>query len=190
MIEAVKIQLKTVLKGLGVYDFMIRYGLNNRFIIALLGLASRIRWMKIDLIVIVWPPAISLLDDIRKEIEKTHKVLDLEIVDIRSDDFYRFIHELYAIDYADPRKIDLKMERLSCPPHRLGVMTVRIKRPSMAVQDALNRVRCATVGDLKDGIRRKFRAAIPDYVYDIIVHSTEADYQNAVVRNLLRKYRA
>jgi len=190
MIETVKIQAKAVLRGLGVYNFVIRHGLNNRFIVALLGLASRIRWTSIDLIVIVWPPAIPLIDDIRREIEKTHEVLDLEVVDILPGEFHRFIHELYAIDYADPRKIDLKMERLSCPPHRLGVMTVRIKRPTMAVQDALNRVRCATVGDLKDGIRRKFRAAIPDYVYDIIVHSTEADYQNAVVRNLLRKYRA
>ncbi len=190
MLGTVKSGLKTVLRSCGLYDFVIRYGLNNRIIVSLLELISRLRWRSIDLIVIVWPPAFSLLDEIRKEIDKTHRVLDLEIIEIRSGDFHRFTHELYAIDFADPRKINIKMERLSSPPHRLGIMTVRIKRPVMAVQDALNRVRCTTVGDLKDGIRRKFRETVPDYVYDVIVHSTEADYQNAVVRDLLQKYRA
>lgn len=190
MMETIRIRGKSILRALGLYDFVIRYGLNNKGIIWLLGLVSRIRWKSIDLIVIVWPPAIPLLDDIQEEIEKMYDVLNLEVIDIRSDGFQWFIQELYAVDYADQKKINLKLERLSRPPHRIGVMTVRIKRPKMAVQDALNRVRCTTVGDLKDGIRRKFREAIPDYVYDIIVHSTEADYQNAVVLSIVRKYRA
>ena len=58
----------------------------------------------------------------------------------------------------------------------------------MQVQDILNRVRCESVGELKDRIRKKYKHRIPNYTYDVIIHSTEVNYQNKEVLKILKKY--
>ena len=151
----------------------------------ILSWINLIRWRQIDLILILWPPAQSLFDDIRTDIIERHIELSYEILEMRADIFEDFIHKLYEIDFANPRKIATKLYRLQTPPHCLGVMKIRIIKPKMVVQDAINHVRCDTIGDLKDYIRRKYQGQISDYIYDIIIHSTETDYQNQKVLNIL-----
>ena len=114
--------------------------------------------------------------------------LKSELVDIQQDKFVHFVEELYAVDFAGPQKIARKINRLARPPHRLVVLELRLDKPQMEAQDALNRVRCETIGDIKNDIRDRYRDKIEDYEYDVIVHSTEADYQTRPVRELLRKF--
>jgi len=180
--------LSKSLQYLGVQDLAIRHVIYNPLAMKTLSWANRLRWRQIDLTLILWPPALHLFDEIRKDIGERYDIHSYEIVDMRADVFEEFIKKLYAIDFANPRKIALKLERLQRPPHRLGVMEIRIPKPKMIVQDALNRVRCETVGDLKDEIRRKYKNQVPDYIYDIIIHSTETDYQTPMVRALLDRY--
>ena len=175
-------------KRVGLYDFAIRYGLYNRVLMAGWGWLNRIRWRQMDLTVLIWPPAAQYVEDIRGILEDQVEVLSQETVEIRSDQIARMVEELYAVDFAGPEKVARKMERLARPPDRLEVLQVRLVRPRMAVQDALNRVRCETIGDIKDDIRRRYRDRVEDYVYDVIIHSTEADYQTEPVRRVLRNY--
>jgi hypothetical protein len=177
-------------KRVGLYDFAIRYGLYNRVLMAGWGWLNRIRWRQMDLTVLIWPPAAQYVEDIRGILEDQVEVLSQETVEIRSDQIARMVEELYAVDFAGPEKVARKMERLARPPYRLEVLQVRLVRPRMAVQDALNRVRCETIGDIKDDIRRRYRDRVEDYVYDVIIHSTEADYQTEPVRRVLKKYAA
>ena len=176
------------LKRVGLYDFVIRYGLYNRVLMAGWGWLNWVRWRQIDLTVLIWPPAAQYVEDIRGILEDQAEVLSQETVEIRSDQITRMVTELYAVDFAGPEKVARKVERLARPPHRLEVLQVRLVRPRMTVQDALNRVRCETIGDIKDDIRRRYRDRVEDYVYDVIIHSTEADYQTEPVRRVLQKY--
>jgi len=175
-------------KRVGLYDFAIRYGLYNRVLMAGWGWLNRIRWRQMDLTVLIWPPAAQYVEDIRGILEAQVEVLSHETVEIRPGQISQLVEELYAVDFAGPEKVARKMERLARPPHRLAVLQVRLVHPRMAVQDALNRVRCETIGDLKDDIRRRYRDRVDDYVYDVIIHSTEADYQTEPVRRVLQKY--
>jgi hypothetical protein len=177
-----------MLKRVGLYDFVIRYGLYNRVLMAGWGWINRIRWRRIDLTVLIWPPAVRYVEDIRGILEAQVEVLSHETVEIRPGQMSQLVEELYVVDFAGPEKVARKMERLARPPHRLAVLQVRLVCPRMAVQDALNRVRCETIGDLKDDIRRRYRDRVDDYVYDVIIHSTEADYQTEPVRRVLQKY--
>jgi hypothetical protein len=177
-------------KRVGLYDFAIRYGLYNRVLMAGWGWLNRIRWRQMDLTVLIWPPAAQYVEDIRGTLEDQVEVLSHETVEIRPDRIVQLVEELYAVDFAGPEKIARKMERLARPPHRLEVLQVRLVRPRMVVQDVLNRVRCETIGDIKGNIRRQYRDRVKDYVYDVIIHSTEADYQTEPVRRVLKKYAA
>jgi uncharacterized protein YeeX (DUF496 family) len=58
----------------------------------------------------------------------------------------------------------------------------------MEVQDLLNRLRCKDVHGLKDAIRSRYRDRIDNYVFDIIIHSTETATQGAAVKQLLVEY--
>ena len=67
-------------------------------------------------------------------------------------------------------------------------LLIKIKKPDMQSQDFLNRVKCKNINELKTKIRRKYMSVIDNYIYDLIIHSTEVDYQNNEVNKLIKKY--
>lgn len=156
--------------------------------IALWNCFNWVRWRQVDLTVILWPPSNEYFEEITEMLARNSEILTVRTVNIREDSFRKFVTELYAIDYADPKKIARKIQRLEQPPHRIRVLKIRLSNPKFSAQDTLNRVRCETIGDIKDEIRRKYRGLIKDYVYDIIIHSTETDYQSVEFEDLMLKY--
>jgi len=181
--------LRNILSFLGIRNLYIRYIIYNRVIMKLLTWSNHLRWQKIDITMVLWPPAAPFFDEIIEYISNQYEILSFEVITINNEKFEDFIFELYEIDFANPRKAALKIDLLlSSPLYNLGIVKVRIPKPNMLVQDALNRVRCDSIGDLKDNIRKKYRKRIPNYIHDVIVHSTEVDYQNKKVSKILRKY--
>ena len=157
-------------------------------VMALWNCFNWVRWRQVDLTVILWQPSNEYFEEITEMLARNSEILTVRTVNIREDSFRKFVTELYAIDYADPKKIARKIQRLEQPPHRIHVLKIRLSNPKFSAQDTLNRVRCETIGDIKDEIRRKYRGLIKDYVYDIIIHSTETDYQSVEFENLMLKY--
>ena len=157
-------------------------------VMALWNFFNWVRWRQVDLTVILWPPSNEYFEEITEMLARNSEILTVRTVNIREDSFRKFVTELYAIDYADPKKIARKIQRLEQPPHRIQVLKIRLSNPKFTAQDTLNRVRCETIGYIKDEIRRKYRGLIKDYVYDIIIHSTETDYQSVEFENLMLKY--
>ncbi len=181
-------QTGNLLDRAGLKHWAVRHLLYHPAWLSVLRRVNRWRWPHIDLLVILWPPAQDIFDTIQDDIADKYQVLESWDLAAHADTFESFIKQLYAIDFADPRKIALKLEALNRPPLNLRVLCVRIPRPDMVPQDALNRVRCRQVGDMKDALRLSYRDRIPGYVYDLIIHSTEADHQNCAVRTLLDQY--
>ena len=185
---ALRRQTGNLLDHAGLKRWAVRHLLYHPAWLSVLRRANRWRWPHIDLLVILWPPAQDFFDAIQAEIAERYQVLESKDLYANADTYKEFIRQLYAIDYADPRKIALKLDALDRPPLKLRVLCVRIPQPDMVPQDALNRVRCVQVGDMKDAIRAAYRDRIPGYVYDLIIHSTEADHQNRQVRALLDRH--
>jgi len=165
-----------------------KYILYNKFIMQVLTYSNFIRWRRIEILIILWPPVQDLFDEITTYISERVKLKSLNTMEMKHDVFDKFIEDLYAIDFADPKKIALKLDRLMEDKSLIRVLKVEIKKPKIIVQDSLNRVRCESIGDLKDNVRRKFRKQVKNYTYDIVIHSTEVDYQNKLVESLLEKY--
>lgn len=178
-----------ILAGVGLKGVAIRYGLYNPAGLAMLNLINRLRWRHVDITMLLWPPARHLFDRIQAAVAETYTVLDAADIELRKDDFEEFVYRLYAIDFAGKRKIRPKLPRLKQNDLHIRTLTLRIPRPNMIAQDMLNRVRCREINALKDGLRRRFRHEIEDYTYDVLLHSTEVDYQNAEVMALLDNYR-
>ena len=175
----------------GIRKLYIRYIIYNRTVMNLLGWVNSLRWKKIDIILIIWPPAFPFIDEINSYITKYYEIKSFEITTIDEKRFEEFIFKLYEIDYANPQKVALKLDTLlNSPDYSLGVVKISIPRPEMVVQDALNRVRCESAGDLKDKIRKKFKDRIPNYVYDVVIHSAEVNYQNKKILKILKQYSA
>ena len=55
----------------------------------------------------------------------------------------------------------------------------------MIAHDCFNYVKMKILGKLFK-LRNKYKSKNKDYIYDIIAHSTEADYQNLKVEELLK----
>lgn len=189
IINKIRQILRNILSFLGIRNLYLRYIIYNRVIIKLLTWLNNLRWQKIDITMVLWPPAAPFFDEIIEYISNQYEILSFEVITIHNEKFEDFIYELYKIDFANLRKAALKIDYLlSSPLYNLGIVKIRIPNPNMVVQDALNRVRCDSIGDLKNKIRKKYRKRIPNYIYDVIVHSTEVDYQNKKVSQILKKY--
>lgn len=165
-----------------------RHILYNRAGMAVLDAANRLRWPHVDIPLILWPPARDEFDAIESDIRDRHQVLarrDYRITDAR---FAEFVQRVYAIDSASPAKIDIKLGNLVRPPLVIRVLTVRFTRPRMEVQDILNNVRCTDAHRLKDFIRENYRSRVRDYIFDILVHSSETAAQGVDVLDLVTQY--
>ncbi len=165
-----------------------RFILYNRVGMAALGVVNRLRWPYVDIPIILWPPARDHFDAIERDIRRQHRILDGADYLIDASRFDEFVRKIYAIDNASPAKIDIKLGNLVRPPLVVRVMTVRFRWPRMEVQDILNNVRCKDAHRLKERIRVDYRERVPDYIFDVIVHSTESAAQGVELMRLVRAY--
>jgi len=165
------------------------YPLLERFVRSLWDIVNFIRWPKVELGIVLWPPAKELFDDIENEISKYYPVLSSKNFKIKNGQMKKFLLDLYEIDKASERKISSKIDRLLVPPHEMRFLKIKIRWPRMRSHCNWNAwVKCKKVNDLKIKIRTKFKTQISDYKYDVIIHSTETDSQIAEVNNLIVKY--
>ncbi len=165
-----------------------RHILYNRLGMAALGAVNRLRWPHMDIPMVLWPPAREHFNAIERDIRESHHVVDALDYAIDEARFDEFVREVYAIDSASPSKITIKLGNLVRPPLIVRGLTVRFRHPRMEVQDILNRVRCKDVHGLKERIRADYRERVSDYIFDVIVHSTETAAQGADLLRLLEIY--
>ena len=60
--------------------------------------------------------------------------------------------------------------------------------PTIEVQDILNNKRCVDSHILKDFIRVKYKKNINNYIFDIIIHSTETQKQSFRLKKLIDQF--
>jgi hypothetical protein len=164
------------------------YFLYNNFVIKFNNIINRLRWKEIELVMIIWPPAYNLFDQIQSGINKEYQVIDYFDFKVDEINFKKFTNSLYHIDFASRNKIENKIIPLQREPMIMRYLLIKIKKPDMQSQDFLNRVKCKNINDLKTKIRKKYMNIIDNYIYDLIIHSTEVDYQNNEVNKLIKKY--
>lgn len=174
-----------IYKYFGFRTIFINYILYNKFLLFILTKINKLRWKTIDLYVIIWPPAIIFFEEILKDLSEECLVISFDRFKIKKNYFSDFLFKLYSIDNASKNKILGKLNRLQEHSNEMGRVLVRISNPDMVAVDVLNYVSCKQISNIKSKIRAKYKSRINNYIYDIIIHSTEADYQNKRVEKLI-----
>lgn len=167
----------SVIKLFSLKNFWRNYLLYNDLGIRLHTLINSYRFKKMDIFVVLWPPAVQYFSQIEEEIRKRHEIISSRRFIIDDNVFDEFVKKIYAIDSASANKIDAKLKNLRVHPLEIQVLKVRFYHPKLDVQDLLNRKRCVDAHVLKDMIRKKFSNRVSHYIFDTIIHSTETEKQ-------------
>lgn len=180
--------LRYIYHKVGLNHFVVKFILYNTYLLRILTLINSFRWKKIRLYLIIWPPAINIFEEIKIDLSKECKIINYNFLNIPEKTFEDFVYELYKLDHASSRKISGKLKRLQVNANRIGIILVEVNKPHMIAHDCFNYVKCEEIGKIKFKLRNKYKTKIKNYIYDIIAHSTEADYQNQKVEELVKKY--
>ena len=166
-----------------------KYILYNAFLLLLLKMFNKIYYYNYKIIFIIWPPAYNLSNQITDDISKKHKINNIYDCKIKKSEFEHFLSEVYNIDNKNyKKKVYLKYERLIENNCLIKVLEVNFKMPTIEVQDILNNKRCVDAHILKDFIRVKYKKNINNYIFDIIIHSTETQKQSFRLKKLIDQF--
>ena len=69
---------------------------------------NKVRFRKMDLGVILWPPASEIFDEICAEIEKTNEIVSFFDKKVPKESFKGFLYDIYKLDYGSLNKINSK----------------------------------------------------------------------------------
>ncbi len=137
-----------------------------------------LRWPHADLSIIFWPPVQDMFDELQDDLSHHCEILDYEDLTIPSNRFKDFVDMVYAVDPSRAAKAEFKHKHLMMPELHLRILEVRVAKPAMTTGDLFNSVRSATIKSIKGVLRKKYRERVPNYVYDIIIHSTDNEDQS------------
>lgn len=166
----------------------VSYFLYNKLLMTIIKFINKVRFPKLDLTIILWPPAYEIFDEICEEIKNRQIILNSYDIKIRQDDFNLFLNEIYKLDYGSLNKITNKVKFVGVQPYIVRVLKIRFNRPTIEVQDILNRKKCKDVNYLKQYIRGLFANKIQNYKYDMIIHSTETEKQGNKAEKIIKNF--
>lgn len=166
-----------------------KFFIYNKLLIFIITHINNFRFKKVDLAVILWPPASEIFDEICDEIEKTNEILTSFDKKISKDNFEKLLHEIYKLDYGSLNKINKKHNIVGIKPYVLRFLRVRFKHPTILTQDILNRKKCKDVHLLKERIRTIFAKKIYNYKFDMIIHSTETEKQGYKAEIIIKNFK-
>lgn len=162
--------------------------LYNKFLLRLLAIYNRIFRPIESIALIVWPPANHLVGPIRDRVNELCEVEKHIRVSINENSIENVITEVYQVDFASTSKIKYKIERIAEYDPILNIFLVRFSKPRREVQDIFNRTRCLDVHSIKSIIRSEFKDLVDNYIFDIIIHSTEKSSQTNTVLRILNRH--
>ena len=143
-----------------------------------LPVSNKLRFRQVELAIVLWPPAKAFFEEIEAEVNERYQITESADYLIRDESFEKMVQDIYSIDHASRRKIDGKLAGLRRPPLVIRLLRVRVPNPTLKPLTVDNRVRCIEIEQLKVTIRRAYQDRIPDYVYDVIIHSAESEEQS------------
>lgn len=165
------------------------YLVHNKYFLKVLSFLNNLFRNKLRLVIILWPPVNNFFKPIEEEISNQFKILYEEEFQISRENIKNFIFEIYKLDFADPRKIVNKHESIYIDDNKFKFFIVEINNPEFYVKDLLNRYGSKKISEFKKKIRLRYKNKIKNYVYDIIIHSTEMRSQEEKFFEILDKYK-
>ena len=138
--------------------------------------------------IILWPSVGKWFDIISHDIGKRIKIIDQEDIFL-GESFGDFVREIYSIDDIDTWKVEMKIIFMSNYEPRIRIINFEIPTPKFRSKDHPFSYLSYHGEHLKKSIRKKYSKKIPDYVYDIVCHTSDNQYHNQEISNIIKKLR-
>ena len=143
---------------------------------------------------ILWYPSHKYWDSIEEKLNNSEDMKIVRSIPYRfssEEDFRNILTRIYKTDTVGSgnwmhiqKKIHM-LVRKNPTSWQFRVLHVKVKNPKY--QWASFTVQTMHLIKLKRQIRKEFRDFIPNYKYDIIIHSTDNVRQTYLLKNVLRK---
>lgn len=123
---------------------------------------------------ILWPPVAPIFDLIEKDISTNCcAVLSSTDYSYSNETFNRITRAIYAIDDIADWKIDKKLQAMKVYEPKIRVLDLVMYSPVFRLKDLNSHTLSIPGEQLKKYIRGKYSPFIPNYIYDIIVHTAD-----------------
>ncbi len=148
---------------------------------------------------VLWPPTRNIFEKIEKEIELVEDGIELigkKYLELKRNDFKKFMYDVYSTDDILPEKLDLKFKYLMQSLDKdkydneklpLMVMNVLLENPDFKLKSFTGLPQSKKTMRIKSNIRNQNNNYVTDYHYDIIMHMTDNSIQNNDVEKILKK---
>ncbi len=150
--------------------------------------ATLINRCKVGISCILWPPVCQYFDKITMEIASVFKVTEIKDFEYSNETFPRVVRGVYNVDDIEQWKIDRKIQAMSrFTLKRVRVLKLDMTAPRFRLKELNNNTISETGERLKNIIRSKYKEQVPDYIYDIIVHTADNYRQSEYMDKLFSK---
>ncbi|MBR4027351.1 MAG: hypothetical protein IKJ01_07330 [Lachnospiraceae bacterium] len=138
---------------------------------------------------IIWPPANILGDTIIQEIQKSAEIGNVYELQIDSkEELKNFIWKIYNTDDTELSQIENKVQRMQQESvYNIKIIEFYLDNPHFYIKRYGHTISKYGI-DMKREIRNKYYKRIHNYIFDIILHTTDNYYQSREIRKIMEKY--
>jgi hypothetical protein len=135
----------------------------------------------------VWGVAKPFFDEISKDIGNLYKIVYQDDLFL-GDNYGELIDRVYAIDDIDKWKVEVKKHFIFQSPPDIRYILFEIPNPEFRVKQRNHSYLSSKGAALKKMIREKYCSQIPNYFYDIIIHTGDNYEHNQEMINIIQRY--
>lgn len=137
--------------------------------------------------IIIWPPVQDYFNAIEKDLAKSFKIISSKTYQM-TDCFDDFVREVYAIDDIEKWKIERKIYAMQPYPKVVRIITLEIPDPKYRKKALNNHDLSMVCEDLKRKYREIYSPEVPNYIYDIVIHTGDNYEHNRKITAIIEKY--
>ncbi len=137
--------------------------------------------------IIIWPPVQDYFNTIEKDLAKSFKIISSKTYQM-TDCFDDFTREIYAIDDIERWKIERKIYAMQPYPKVVHIITIEIPDPKFRKKSLNNHDLSMVCEDLKKKYRDIYSPKVPNYIYDIIIHTGDNYEHNRRITKIIEKH--
>ena len=135
----------------------------------------------------IWGVAKKFFDDISSDIGNLYKIVYQDDLFL-GNNYGRLIDDIYAIDDIAGWKVLTKKQLLYQALHEIRFVLFEIPNPDFRIKKRNHSYLSSKGAVLKKMIREKYRLQIPNYFYDIIIHTGDNYEHNEEMIKAIQKH--
>ena len=137
---------------------------------------------------ILWPPAQLWFEKILEDISCCVTIKNITNISIKKNNFRNFVCRVYDTDDTNQSQIEKKIKRMTeADPCKICVIEMLYEHPDFIIKRFGHTISEYGIR-MKEDIREKYRINIPDYVYDVIIHTADNYDQTEELKNVIKDY--